>query len=309
MSRFSLHFLLMVVLYVPQLHAKEHILTHGEQRLIVDTHFLLLGAQEQHVVNWITRTAGAMASVFGRWPRDEWRIEVTPVTLLSEDPVPWAQVLRGEPDTISFYINALASEETLTQDWTAFHEMSHLLIPYRGWGDMWFSEGLASYYQNLLLAREDIIDAEELWKRLHAGFHRGRLDTSMANLDLEELSPQFRETGSYMRVYWSGVWFFLNADVQLRQSTNNKQSLDTALKALNECCANLRLSARQIAIKLDQLTDQDIFLPSFYRVRESHTVPDFESILRKLAVTVDADTVVFKDGGMSNIRNSIGGHP
>ncbi len=306
MPRLASCLLLCLLLAAPPALCEEHVLRRAGQELVVDTHLLLFGQREKHVLNWVEHSADALASVLGRWPRDDWRVEVTPVSLMSSDPVPWAQVLRGQPDTVSFYIDALASEETLIKDWTAYHEMSHLLIPYRGWGDMWFSEGLASYYQNLLLARQGIIDDREVWQRLYDGFMRGRADDSRSDLDLATLLPTFRETRSYMRVYWTGVWYYLYLDVQLRTASNNQQSLDSALRSLNRCCRDVRMSAWQMAAKLDQLTGKKLFMPAFHAARASHQVPDFESIFASLGVSVEADSVkLIDDEELREIRDSM----
>ena len=58
-------------------------------------------------------------------------------------------------------VNPESSMQEITNDWTAFHELSHLLIPYRGHGDLWFSEGLATYYQNIIQARAGVLSEAE----------------------------------------------------------------------------------------------------------------------------------------------------
>ena len=241
--------------------------------------------QRQEVLEWVHSTADALAGVYGRWPRDRWRVKVKAVSGYGSDPVPWAQVNRGNPDTVSFFIDAGASKQRLVSNWTAYHEFSHLLIPYRGWGDMWFSEGLASYYQNLLQARHGVFDEREMWQRLHDGFVRGR-SNRRPDLTLAELSPGMHENRSYMRVYWSGAWYFLNADLELRRRSGGRESLDTALRALNDCCAERKLSARQIARRLDDITGETIFVPLFEDVAESRALPPFEDQFASLGIRI-----------------------
>ena len=88
--------------------AAKHTLRHGKQIIVVDASFLLSDQREQAVLTWIITVSTALASVYGRWPRDQLRVEITPVGLRRRDPVPWAKVQRGQPDTVSFYIDALA---------------------------------------------------------------------------------------------------------------------------------------------------------------------------------------------------------
>jgi hypothetical protein len=287
--------LLLGLLGSASLSAKEYALQRDDQELVVDIHFLVPGDRKKEVLSWVEFVADSLAGVYGRWPRDSWRVEVTPVSLYSKDPVPWAQVNRGDPDTVSLYIDAMASEEKLRKNWTAYHEFSHLLIPYRGWGDMWFSEGLASYYQNLLQARAGFLNETEMWQRLYEGFKRGQ-NNRRPDLSLAELSSQMRENRSYMRVYWSGAWYFLRADVELRRRTNSTQSLDTALALLNACCADRAMSARQMAARLDQLTGEELFLPLFEKVAASQDIPAFETLFAELSMRIENDQVILDAG-------------
>ncbi len=250
--------------------------------------------QRGEVTAWVQNTAEALAGVYGRWPRNSWRVRVRNYSSVGSDPVPWAQVNRGDPDVVSFYIDPNASQHRLENNWTAYHEFSHLLIPYRGWGDMWFSEGLASYYQNLLQARHGVFDEREMWQRLHDGFVRGR-NNRRPDLSLAQLSPSMRENRSFMRVYWSGAWYFFRADLDLRRRTQGRQSLDSALAALNACCADAGMSARAIATKLDELTGQLLFVPLFDQVAASRALPPFEELYADLGIRLDGGLVSLLD--------------
>ena len=49
------------------------------------------------------------------------------------------------------------------------------MLPYITSRHRWMSEGFASYYQNILMARaESIHRRERAWKKLWDGFERGR---------------------------------------------------------------------------------------------------------------------------------------
>ncbi len=291
------HLLLLLMCFAPPLMAERVYYERGEQQLEIELSERLPASRRDDVVGWIQDTADALAAVHGRWPRDRWRVRIVPYTGYGSDPVPWAQVNRGDPDVVSFYIDPDASRERLRNNWTAYHEFAHLLIPYRGWGDMWFSEGLASYYQNLLQARHGVFDEREMWQRLHDGFIRGRTNRR-PDLSLAELSPAMRENRSYMRVYWSGAWYFFRADTELRRRSNGRQSLDTALAGLNACCADGAMSAREIAVELDRVTGQLLFVPLFDQVAASRALPPFEEQFAELGIELK--------GGAVSLRNT---HP
>ena len=77
---------------------------------------------------------------------------------------------------VEFFTATQATTDSLQRAWTGYHELAHLLIPYQGWGGAWFSEGLASYYQNILQARVGILTEQQMWQKLYEGFQRGRGD-------------------------------------------------------------------------------------------------------------------------------------
>jgi predicted metalloprotease with PDZ domain len=94
---------------------------------------------------------------------------------------------------------------------------------------------------------------------MHAGFLRGRDDAT--GMTLAQATENMYRSGAYMRVYWEGTAIMLMADVRLRQMTAGKQSLDTALAALNECCSSpdRSWSAGDLMGKLDEITGTGVF--------------------------------------------------
>jgi predicted metalloprotease with PDZ domain len=98
--------------------------------------------------------------------------------------------------------------------------------------------------------------------------------------------------GHYMRVYWEGTALMLLADVRLRQLTGNKQSLDTALNGLAECClpSNESWSAQRVFAKLDQLTGTTVFADLYDNYVPSRDFPDLGFAYRQLGL-------ISRDGG------------
>jgi hypothetical protein len=240
---------------------------------------------------WTSTISKSLLQVYGRWPRKQWEISLAPISASRTDPIPWAQVERGDPDRVSFFTSTAATAQDLIGAWTSYHELSHLLIPYRGWGDIWFSEGLASYYQNVLQARSGLLSEQQMWQKLYDGFMRGRRQSQFAQFDLQTISAEMRKKGAFMRVYWSGAWYFLKADVELRRRSRGKQTLDTALDRLNLCCAEQKLSVTQMVAKLDEVNGVDLFVPLYRELSSSTSMPDFEPLFAELAIEVRKNTV------------------
>ena len=244
-------------------------------------------ADIEQMQSWIQDSAQMVADLYGRFPQSQAQILVAPGARGNE-PTPWAYVVRGGSPAAHFFINQRRPIKEFFEDWTAVHELSHLLLPYVNADDIWLSEGIATYYQNVLRARGGRMTAAEAWQRLHAGFVRGM--ESAPGLTLAQATEGMYRDGTYMRVYWEGAAMLLIADVRLRQLTAGKQSLDTALAALNDCCAatDRAWSARELFDKLDEVTGTGVFREIHDQHIASRNFPDLSQTYRALGVTTGA---------------------
>ena len=249
------------------------------------------GAQRDRLRDWLSALDPAISQLHGAWPRPQIRIEFVPVDAISgaspytsPSPVPFARVIRLRPEGILFYVDANKSLDAFVNDWTAYHELSHLFIPYPGRAGSWFSEGLASYYQNILQVRNGVLTPDQARDRLAAAFERGRANSQHGDLDLGELSRRMMERRAFQRVYWSGALYFLEADLALRarsQPDGAPLTLDDVLRDFGECCLRdgEKMRARDIAKEFDRLAAADIFVPLFDRYEGTTAIPDWEPIL------------------------------
>lgn len=274
-----------------------HLLERGGRKLEVQISTEYDPAMQQDLRQWIEFISDALLQVYGYWPRENWLITVAPVSGASDDPIPWAQVHRDDVDSVEFFTNGKATSDELKQAWTGYHELAHLLIPYRGWGDAWFSEGLASYYQNILQARVGILTEQEMWQKLYEGYQRGLADTKFEGRELRVVSDKLRQDGGFMRVYWSGAWYFMVADARLRQQSRGRHNLDEALKKLNQCCADSAMSVQDMVSKLDQLNRVLLFQPLYEQVIVSTEIPPFEPIFASMGISIANDKVQLQNEG------------
>jgi hypothetical protein len=241
----------------------------------------------EQIQGWIHDSAQMVADLYGRFPQSQAQILVVPGARGNE-PTPWAYVVRGGSPAAHFFINQRRPMKEFFEDWTAVHELSHLLLPYVNSDDIWLSEGVATYYQNVLRARSGRMTAAEAWQRLHAGFARGM--ESAPGRTLAQATESMYRDATYMRVYWEGAAMLLMADVRLRQMTAGKQSLDTALAALNECCraTDRAWSARELFDKLDEATGTGVFSEIYDQHVASRSFPDLSQTYRALGVRIGA---------------------
>jgi predicted metalloprotease with PDZ domain len=196
-------------------------------------------------------------------------------------------VNRYSPPEVTLVVNTKSSLKELKADWTIYHELSHLLIPYDAGDARWFSEGLASYYQNITQARVGMFDEQIMWQKLYDGFERGNKQQKYSHQPLSYVSDNIGQNRNYMRIYWSGALYWLKADVALRELTKNTASpysLDLALKQLQQCCFNRYLSVEEIVEKLDELSQSQIFSTLFAEFSASYAIPDYLPLLNSLGV-------------------------
>jgi predicted metalloprotease with PDZ domain len=248
-----------------------------------------LEAQQREMLGiWMKETADAVASVYGRFPQQTPQILIIAIGQ-REQAVPWAHVLRGGGIAVEFFVDETRPLNSFREDWTATHELSHLLLPYVARSDRWLSEGLASYYQNILRARDGRLSEEQAWQKLHSGFERGRAGTSGGSLARATRSGR----GSIMRVYWSGAAIMLKADSELRMQSGGRQSLDSALAALQECCFDNKHSwrAQELFSELDRLTDTSVFTRLYREHVLDDEFPDVDYTFEQLGLVLRSDSI------------------
>jgi predicted metalloprotease with PDZ domain len=164
-----------------------------------------------------------------------------------------------------------------------------MLVPYVSRRDKWLSEGIASYYQNILRARDGRLSEQQAWQRLHRGFERGRAQTR------NETLAQATRSGyqSIMRIYWSGAAMMLKADTELRLISNGRQSLDTALAGLQKCCIGSHRSwrARELFTELDRITGTTVFS----RLHREHVsdveFPNLSNTFKQLGLVSESESI------------------
>lgn len=256
---------------------------------------------------WIAEAAQAVSELYGRFPVSRVQVLVVPIARGAE-PAPWAYVVRGGGPAVQFFVNQRRPMEEFRDDWTSTHELAHLLLPFIRHEDAWLSEGLATYYQNVLRARTGRMTAEQAWTRLHAGFLRGRDDAR--GMTLAQATQQMYRSDTHMRVYWEGAAIMLLADVALRQASEGRLSMDSALAGLARCCLEppREWSAQELFERFDELTGTSVFSRLLTIHVTSTEFPDLAAVYRALGLHVSGGQLEFLDNEMERaLRDSIMG--
>jgi len=260
------------------------------------------------IVEWLKSVGGNVSLVYGRFPNPSTRVVVIPAASRawgSDRPVPFGRVTRNGEETVELYVNTNRPIEEFYGDWTATHEFSHLMLPYISSRHKWISEGFASYYQNILMSRAGHYSPLQAWAKLVQGFERGQASRP-------ELSPNSAASSGVrrarMKIYWSGAAIALLADIELRERSEGRESLDVVLDRLQQCClpSKRRWSGPELFSKLDSLIDDAVFMPLYRRYANSAGFPDVRPALQRLGVTTEGESVkLVEHAELAAIRSAI----
>ena len=258
------------------------------------------------MTDWVADAAGMVGGLYGRFPFPRAQVLVLP-NGRAREPTPWAFVVRGGGPGVHFVINQRRDLQEFYDDWTAAHEFSHLYLPLVNSSDAWLSEGLATYYQNVVRARAGRLTSQQAWSELHAGFVRGR--SQAQNVTLSEATRRMYRSRFFMRVYWSGTAIVMLADIRLRRISNGTQSLDTVLAEFNErgMETERKWSASELFARFDELTGTTVFTDLLDEHVESTAFPDLSGTYRELGLVVNGRRSVRleNDAPLVGLRDAI----
>jgi hypothetical protein len=272
--------------------------------------------QRVKLVAWLRRVGQALLTAYGRLPLADvqiWLVSVDNLSLASRfaaflqpGAVLAGESARGQGNALQLDVDPGRPEKEFNEDWTAVHELSHLLHPYLGDRGSWLGEGLATYYQNVLRARGDLLTPRQAWQRLASGFQRSQ--SGPYSLSLEDAAADMERSHAFLRVYWSGAAYWLAVDMDLRRTSGGKLTLDTALSRFRDCClpAYREWKPAAFVAKLDALVGVQTFSRHYREFARMKQFPDWRASFVRLGVRAGEDSVTFDAGAPdAPIRDAI----
>ena len=242
-------------------------------------------------LEWVRTTASSVAEMSGRFPVDEVIIRLKSVR--SSRAIDFARVKRQKTPVLVFNVRPDASLDDLLGNWRGYHEMAHLIIPFPGNRDIWFAEGLASYYQYFLMARSGHLSTEAAWRELVRGLLRGVDDRAGRGQTLRRLAPTMWRQSAFRRVYWTGAAYFLRVDSRLRSESDGRLSVDRALADFVQCCRRRPIdrqwNAERLIEQLGRTGRADIWREEYERMIDAPAAPDFDSALKRVGIVIEPD--------------------
>ncbi len=257
-------------------------------------------SERQVVTRWLERYSQALAGLYGRFPVEQARYQIKRASY-GKGPVPWAEVRREGVEGVNFYLGKELNSYSLMADWTAAHELSHLLMPYPGRSDIWLSEGLASWYQGILMFNAGLKSEQALWQGLIDGFSRA--DSSRFIGRLSQASREMKSQHSYMRVYWVGAAYYLQMEYALQL---HGEQLLAVLSSYQSCCRNdsSYKTGREFITALDEQLGMSLFRYYYDKWRDSDEMPDVSPALSWFGVSLEDGEVVLDKEHISAMRRA-----
>lgn len=246
------------------------------------------------VDRWIDANARAVAAYFQRFP-------IAHAALIVErvpgDRVGGGRTMGRGGGSIVLRVGESTGERALAGDWVLVHEMVHLSFP-----DVdrpWAEEGLATYLEPILRARAGLLPEGEVWRQLVEGLPQGQPGPGDGGLD---------HTDTWGRRYWGGAFFWLLADLEIRQRTDNRRSLDDALRAVQRAAGGVaaRWDLDHALAVGDEATGVPVLRPLRRRLGDAPEVIDLAALWRRLGVVPTPGGVTYDDGApLAALRRAI----
>lgn len=208
-------------------------------------------AKLQH---WITETVAGVERAVAPFPFDV-HINFFRANRGSS-PVPWANTIRSRRQGVNFHVNPKHSLASFRKDWTASHELSHLLVPYVGRRHAWFAEGFASFMQYQVMRELEVVDAGEAHRQYRAKVTRAKRRYDLHDVPFVDAAATLAARRQYPTMYWGGAVYFLQMDRQLRARGS---SMLGVLQQFVDCCRQRRHGFDGLIAELDRIAAAPVF--------------------------------------------------
>ena len=250
-----------------------------------------------HLLSWVEGSARAVASYYGAFP-----VPAARVTITARGP---GKVAEGHAlgDASGAFITITAGDDTRASDlgknYELTHEMVHLAFPSMRNGPAWIEEGLATYVEPIARVRAGQSKKERIWGWLIRGLPLGEAALSHAGLD---------KAKGHDATYWGGALFCFLADVEIRQRTDNRKSLDDALRGIVRAGGNITVKwdLKRALAEGDRATGVPVLAETYERMGQKPVTPRAAKVLAALGVTGKRSALKIEDRApLAAIRRGI----
>ena len=282
-----------VVLSEPRITCAESF-TSGGGTVEVQVDSLPAGLARQDVLHWAREAARAVTAYYEKFPVSHVLVRVGS----SERGGNIHGVTYGGR-LIRMRLGRRATPADLEDDWVLTHEMFHLAFPEMGDGHEWMNEGLSTYLEPIARVRIGNLPAERVWREMARDLPQGLPEEGDRGLE---------HTHTWGRTYWGGCLFWFLADVRIREQTDNRKSLDDALRAILEAGGDgsRRWGVQRVIYVGDEATGTHVLRDLYDQMADHPVATDLPELWKRLGISVANDRVTVKGAApLARLREGI----
>ncbi|MCA6114460.1 hypothetical protein J6524_05930 [Bradyrhizobium sp. WSM 1738] len=251
---------------------------------------------KEKLLDWISTSARAVATYYGRFPVGSLRLLLVPVDgARIRGGTTWGY--RGAAIRIPFGRDS--TEDVLRGDWVLVHEMVHTALPDMPDRYAWLSEGLAVYVEPVARVQAGDLTAREIWQAMMRDMPKGLPQSGDQGLD---------NTPTWGRKYWGGALFCLLADIEIRKATGNRLGLQDAMRGVLAAGGNHELDwpITRILSTADKAVGVDVLSRLHDEMGPKPVTPDLATLWRDLGLKRIGEDIEFDDTApLAAIRKAI----
>ncbi|HUG53780.1 MAG TPA: hypothetical protein VMR21_09265 [Vicinamibacteria bacterium] len=245
------------------------------------------------VLAWVEAAAADVAAYYGRLPVPRVLVLVVPG---GRRPVGYGTTMGNGGASIMIWLGPGARAEDLRRDWVLTHEMVHLGLPNVPRAERWLEEGLATYVEPVARARRGRLRAEEVWG------------------DLVRRTPQglpgpggLEANRGFGPVYWGGALFWLLADVEIRERTAGRRTLQDALRGVGEKGGSIAVTwdAARLLSTADEAVGVDVLVPLHARLARAAGEVDLPALWARLGIEDQGGIRFHDEAPLAAVRRAI----
>jgi hypothetical protein len=267
----------------------------GSARVVVAIAPQELALSDAEVVVWVRRAVHAISVYLGRFPSERTLVIVQGGT----QPPTRGETLGDGGPAVLVRVGIGVDAAKTREDWVMTHELLHVSLPSLSRQHRWLDEGIPTYVEPIVRARDGQISAEKFWADLVDGLPQGQPEAGDTGLE---------RTHTWGRTYWGGALFCFVTDVTLRERTHNTRSLDDVLRAVVATGADVEAHWRidQLLDVGDRATGTRVLHELYDRMAFAPGNVDLAALWARLGVMRQGDRVTFDDRApLAAVRRSI----
>lgn len=272
-------------------------ITIGDSQLDVLIRDKVLLGKKDRLLDWVGYSAQAVHHYYGRFPVDKLLVKVQ---VTDGNRVRFGQAFGGPSPSVRVVVGEDITADVLRRDWIMVHEMVHLAMADVPRNQRWLLEGLATYVESIARAQLGHLSEDFVWNGFLGRMHQGLPANGDKGLD---------HTPTWGRTYWGGAMFCLLADVEIRKQSNNRLSLQDALRGILNTGYSMNTGvdhALEIFEAGDRATGLTVLVDLYNEMRNRPQPGELDSLWKSLGLSLQEDNVVYDDNAeLAAIRKKL----